>query len=172
MPPSVGKRGRRQRQKPRVISPSVLFHEPKLCLLINSYVFSQWTPLMYSAHYGFLETCRVLVASKADVAAWNRSRSPLRARNLPLTPCVAATAKLHSNAPSTTTQLVTQKLLHTFAASARRNDAAPPTVSAPCFLLASSPPPAAIRSGCGRWVLARALQLQRAAQGVKCGGLN
>jgi hypothetical protein len=52
--------------------------------------------------------------------------------------------------PSHTTRLT---LLHTFAVSARRNDAAP-TVNALCFLLASPPPPpAAMRSGCGRWVL-------------------
>jgi hypothetical protein len=78
---------------------------------------------MHSAANGHLETCRVLVASKADVAARSRCRSPWRARNLPLTPCVAATAKLHSNTSSTGTR---PTLLHTFAASARRNDAAPP----------------------------------------------
>ncbi len=66
-----------------MISPSVLFHEPKLCLLIC--FFSDNTPLMYSAIFGHLETCRLLVASKADVAARSRCRSPWRARNLPLT---------------------------------------------------------------------------------------
>ena len=50
-----------------MISPSVLFHEPKLCLLIHLF-FSQVTPLILSAYNGFLEICRVLVASKADVA--------------------------------------------------------------------------------------------------------
>jgi ankyrin repeat protein len=84
MPLSVGKRSRRERQRRQVISPSVLFHEPKLCLLIH-FVFSQNTPLMLSAACGFLELCRVLVASKADVAARNGCRSPWRARNLPLT---------------------------------------------------------------------------------------
>jgi hypothetical protein len=34
MSPSVGERSRRERQKQDVIPPSVLFHEPKLCLLI------------------------------------------------------------------------------------------------------------------------------------------
>jgi ankyrin repeat protein len=105
-----------------VISPSVLFHEPKLCLLIHLF-FSQRTPLILSAYYGFVEICRLLVASKADVAARLRCRSPWRARNLPLTPCVAAPAKLHSNTPSNKTR---PTLLHTFAVSARRNDAAPP----------------------------------------------
>ena len=105
-----------------MISPSELFYEPKLCLLIYLF-FSQNTPLMNSACGGFVETCRVLVASKADVAARDRCRSPWRARNLPLTPCVAATAGLHSDGPSTGT---VPTLLHTFAVSARRNDAAPP----------------------------------------------
>ena len=78
---------------------------------------------MNSAANGFVEICRLLVASKADVAARRRCRSPWRARNLPLTPCVAATATLHSKLPSSTTR---PTLLHTFAVSARRNDAAPP----------------------------------------------
>jgi hypothetical protein len=69
---------------------------------------------------GFVETCRLLVASKADVAARGGCGSPWRARNLPLTPCVAATASLHSNAPPSATM---PTLLHTFAVSARRNDA-------------------------------------------------
>ena len=105
-----------------MISPSELFYEPKLCLLIYLF-FSQMTPLMYSAYSGHAEICRVLVASKADVAARGRCRSPWIARNLPLTPCVAGKAKLHSNTPSNTTM---PTLLHTFAVSARRNDAAPP----------------------------------------------
>ena len=123
MPPSVGKRfSRRERQKQQVISPSVSFYEPKLCLLIYLF-FSQVTPLIWSAYFGHAEICRVLVASKADVAARARCRSPWRARNLPLTPCVAAMARLHSNGPSTATR---PTLLHTFAVSAPRNDAAPP----------------------------------------------
>jgi hypothetical protein len=122
MSPSVGKRSRRERQKRQVIPPLVLLHEPKLCLLIY-FFFSQRTPLILSAYFGVKETCRVLVASKADVAARDWCRSPWRARNLTLTPCVAATAKLHSKSPSTTTR---PTLLHTFAVSAPRNDAAPP----------------------------------------------
>ena len=105
-----------------MISPSELFYEPKLCLLIDLF-FSQNTPLIISAIDGRAETCRVLVASKADVAARGRCRSPWRARNLPLTPCVAAAAILHSKKPSTST---TPTLLHTCAVSAPRNDAAPP----------------------------------------------
>jgi hypothetical protein len=99
-----------------------VFHEPKLCLLIHLF-FSRNTPLMYSAAGGSVETCRVLVASKADVAAREWYRSPWRARNLPLTPCVAAAAELHSDTPSTSTR---PTLLHTLTVSARRNDAAPP----------------------------------------------
>jgi ankyrin repeat protein len=52
----------------------VLFHEPKLCLLIHLF-FSQKTPLMASASWGFVETCRLLVASKADVAVRQRCRT-------------------------------------------------------------------------------------------------
>ena len=62
----------------------MLFHEAKLFLLIYLF-FSQDTPLILSASEGHAEACRVLVASKADVAARNRCRSPWRARNLPLT---------------------------------------------------------------------------------------
>ncbi len=75
-----------------MISPSVFFHEPKLFLLTYMF-FSQKNPLIYTLLTGHLEICHVLVASKADVAARHRCRSPWRARNLPLTPCVAAAAK-------------------------------------------------------------------------------
>jgi len=78
------------------------------------------TPLHRSATQGELEVCRLLVASKADIAARNRCRSPLRACHGLLTPVAAATAKLHSDAPSTVTR---PTLLHIFAVSARRNDA-------------------------------------------------
>ncbi len=123
MPPSVGKRSRRERQKHPVIPPSVLFHETKLCLLIYLFIISQDTPLHYSAWMGHVEICRVLVASKGDVAAQQRCRSPWCARNLPLTSCVAGTATLHSKSPSKGTMSM---LLRIFAVSALRNVAAPP----------------------------------------------
>jgi hypothetical protein len=87
-----------------VISPHRYFHEPKLCflMLIPLLVFrNDWTPLHDCAdyQYGKLEVRRLLVASKADVAARNRCRSPSRARpGLPTR--VADMAKLHSNSPS------------------------------------------------------------------------
>ncbi len=121
VPPSVGKRSRRERQRQRVISPSVLFHEPKLCLLIRLF-FSQQTPLMACAYNGNVETCRLLVASKADVAAKHRCRSPWRARNLPLTPCVAAATTLPPFAPGKT---AIPTLLHTLTVSARRDEPRP-----------------------------------------------
>ena len=94
---------------------------PKLGLrnLILLLFFSQITPLHGSAREGHLEVCRFLAESKADIAARDRCRSPLRACHGLLTP-VAATAKLHSNTPSTRTRTT---LLHIFAVSARRNDA-------------------------------------------------
>ena len=68
MSPSVGKRSRRERQKQIVISPSVLFHEAKLCLLIYLF-FSQDTPLNASAYNGHAEICRLLLENFADVNA-------------------------------------------------------------------------------------------------------
>jgi ankyrin repeat protein len=53
-----------------VISPSVLFHEPKLCLLIHLF-FSQDTPLHYSALNGHTDVCRLLLENAADVNARN-----------------------------------------------------------------------------------------------------
>ena len=66
MSPSVGKLRRRERQRQQVISPSVLFHEPKPCLLIYLF-FRQQTPLILSAAKGHAETCRLLLESFADV---------------------------------------------------------------------------------------------------------
>jgi hypothetical protein len=83
---------------------------------------SQRTPLNTSARYGRLEVCHLLVESKADVAARDRCFSPPPSHHLSLTICLAAMAKLHSNGPSTKTKTT---LLHTCAASARRNDALP-----------------------------------------------
>ena len=105
-----------------MITPYCYFHEPKLCflMLILLLVFrDDYTPLHWSAMSGSLEACRLLVASKADIAARNRCRSPLRACHGLLTP-VAATAQLHSESPSTVTR---PTLLHICAVSARRNDA-------------------------------------------------
>jgi ankyrin repeat protein len=53
-----------------VISPSVLFHEPKLCLLIHLF-FSERTPLHWSAQYGHTDVCRLLLENAADVNARN-----------------------------------------------------------------------------------------------------
>jgi hypothetical protein len=105
-----------------VITPYCYFHEPKLCFLMLIFLLvfrGDDTPLHRSAAHGELEVCRLLVASKADIAARNRCRSPLRARHGLFTP-VAATAKLHSKKPSTLTR---PTLLHICAVSARRNDA-------------------------------------------------
>jgi ankyrin repeat protein len=51
-----------------VISPSVLFHEPKLCFLIHLF-FSQQTPLIFSAEMGHANVCRLLLENAADVNA-------------------------------------------------------------------------------------------------------
>ncbi len=100
------------------------FYEAKLCLrkLILLLFFSQWTPLHHSAFYDRLEICRLLVESKADVAARDWCFSPPPSHHLSFTICLAAVAALHSNWPSATTD---STLLHTCAASARRNDAPP-----------------------------------------------
>jgi hypothetical protein len=90
--------------------------------LIHLIFFSQATPLHISAIEGHLEICRLLVESKADVAAITGCFSPPPSHHLSLTICLAAVAKLHSNAPSATTKTA---LLHTCAASARRNEAPP-----------------------------------------------
>ena len=100
------------------------FYEVNLCLrkLILFLFFRHQTPLHDSAYFGHLEVARLLVESKADVAARDRCFSPPPSHHLSLTICLAAMAKLHSNLPSTTTK---PTLLHTCAASARRNDALP-----------------------------------------------
>jgi hypothetical protein len=100
----------------------------------------QRTPLHWSARNGHLEITRLLVESKADVAARDRCFSPPPSHHLSLTICLAAdfavaVAKLHSNAPSLTA--TTPTLLHTCAASARPNDA-PPALPL-CLLHASAP---------------------------------
>ena len=49
---------------------TLVFHEPKFCLLIDLF-FSQlqWTPLMYSATKGHTDVCRLLLENAADVNA-------------------------------------------------------------------------------------------------------
>ena len=86
-----------------------------------------WTPLNYSARNGHLEVSRLLVESKADVAARDRCFSHPPSHRLSLTICLAAMAKLHSNGPSTATK---PTLLHTCAASALLNDVAPRAAAA------------------------------------------
>jgi hypothetical protein len=115
------------------------FHETKLCflmlILFVVFRYCDETPLHCSAYEGKLEVCRLLVESKAYVAARSRCRSPSRARHDLLTR-VTGTAKLLSKAPSTGTRLT---LPHIFAVSARRNDAlAAP--HPPCDQLAYSKP--------------------------------
>ena len=97
------------------------FYEAKLFLrkFILLLSFSERTPLHYSAMYGHLEVTRLLVESKADVAA-RRCFSPPPSHHLSLTICLAALAKLHSSGPSFATE---PTLLHTCAASARMRDA-------------------------------------------------
>jgi hypothetical protein len=65
---------------------------------------------------GRLEITRLLVESKADVAARDWCFSPPPSRHLSITIRLAAVGELHSKSPSPT-------LLHTCAASALLNDA-------------------------------------------------
>ncbi len=96
------------------------FYEAKLCLrkFILLLFIRRCTALHYSAQGGF-EVCRLLVESKADVAA-TRCFSPPPSLHLSLTICLAALAELYSNGPPSTTKTM---LLHTCAASVRLNDA-------------------------------------------------
>ena len=108
-------------------------HAPCFCLrkFILLPFFSQFTSLHRSAFNGHIEVCRLLVESKADVAARTKCFSPPPSHHLSLTICLAAKAILHSNWPSTelnTPRLPT--LLRTCAASARRYDA--PTCKRGC----------------------------------------
>ena len=98
------------------------FYEANLCLrkFILLLSFSLCTPLHLTAFNGHLEICRLLVKSKADVAAKDRCFSPPFSRHLSLTIYLAAVVGLHSNVRSTATKPTS---LHTCAASARRNDA-------------------------------------------------
>ncbi len=96
----------------------LLFDVAKLCLrkFILLIFFSEFTPLHYSAGYDHLEVTRLLVESKADVAARSRCFSPPPSHHLSLTICLAAMAALHSSGPSSKTK---PTLLRTCAASAR-----------------------------------------------------
>jgi hypothetical protein len=112
-------------------------YEAKLYLrkLIILLFFSDWTPLHLCAVYeDNLKICRFLVESKADVAARDWCFSPPPSRHLPLTICLAASATMHSNWPSNSTD---PTWLHTCAASARRNDALTRLLRACCRLIKS-----------------------------------
>jgi hypothetical protein len=101
----------------------IVLYEAKLCLrkFIRLLFFSERTPLHWSACNGQLEVCRLLVESKAHVAARDWCFSPPPSHHFSLTICLAAlVAKLHLHTPSTTKR---STLLHTCAASARRSDA-------------------------------------------------
>ena len=106
------------------------FYEAKLCLrkLIRLLFFSQSTPLHLSAYHGHLEFTRLLVESKADVAARDWCFSPPPSHHLSLTICLAATVELHSDGPKETTWL------HTCAASERLK--CPPALRPRCPLSA------------------------------------
>ncbi len=112
----------------------------KIILLLS---FSENTPLHWSAMQGQLEMCRLLVESKADVAARARCFSPPPSHHLSLTICLAALAQLHSDTPSTATK---PTLLHTCAASARLNDA-PPRAAAAAIKAVLVRVAAAVRGG-------------------------
>ena len=115
------------------------FYEAKLCLrkFILLLSFSQETPLHLSASWGQLEVTRLLVESKADVAARTRCFSPPPSHHLSLTICLAAMEKLHSNMSSTPSTKPTflntcanlgrakPPLLYTCATSALPNDVPP-----------------------------------------------
>ena len=106
----------------------LFFMQRRFETLIILLFFSHETPLFLSASRGRLDVTRLLVESKADVAARDRCFSPPPSHHLSLTICLAAVATLHSNTPSNSTK---PRLLHTCAASARRNDAHPPRCRCP-----------------------------------------
>ena len=109
------------------------FYEAKLFLrkFILLLSFSEYTPLHLAALYCHLEVTRLLVESKADVAARDMCSSPPPSHHLSLTICLTAMAELHSNMrpPSPTKP----RSLHTCAASVRRNDAHPPALPLPQY---------------------------------------
>jgi hypothetical protein len=114
------------------------FFEAKLCLrnLILLLFFSQTTPLHWSAREGHLEISRLLVESKANVAAMSMCFSPPPpSHHRSLTIRLAALTKLHSNWPSTTTKPTS---LHTSAVLARCNDVPPRPIVNTRFLLVAS----------------------------------
>jgi hypothetical protein len=102
-----------------------------LCKLILLVFFRKKTLLHWSAGEGLLEVSCLLVRMKAQVAARDWCFSPPPSHRLSLTICLAAMAKLHSNAPSITNY--SQKTwLHSCAASTRGNDAPPPRCCPAC----------------------------------------
>ena len=120
------------------------FYEVKLFslkLILLLFFFSRNTPLHFAAPCGHLDVCRLLVESKADVAAKNvahppvygliRCFSPPPSHHVSLTICLAAVIALHLVRPSTTTKPTS---LHTCAASARLSNS--------CMQLQRAPYPA------------------------------
>ncbi len=95
--------------------------------LIILLFFSHETPLFLSACRGYLEVTRLLVESKADVAARNRCFSPPPSHHLSLTIRLVAMVSLHCCVPATA---IKPTLLHTCAASALLNDAPPRAAAA------------------------------------------
>ena len=100
-----------------MITLSLSPRESQICLrlLILLPLISQQTPLHLSARERQLDTCRLLVESKADIAANDRCSNTSRALPLPLTPRAAAVDARRSELPATT-------WLHIFAALALRNE--------------------------------------------------
>ena len=107
----------------------IIFKKQNSVSLLTLFCPSGDQPLHESARLGHLEICRLLVEARADVQAKNRCCSPRRFRRLPLTLCVLAAAKLHSNMPSTAASPTLPRIC---AALAPANDA----------LLRPAPPPA------------------------------
>ena len=93
-----------------------LFSSFSCCKLILFLFFSHSTPLHLSASGDHLEITRLLVESKADVAARNKCFSPPPSHHLSLTVCLAAMNTLHSKSPTTAAK---RRWKHTCAASAR-----------------------------------------------------
>jgi hypothetical protein len=99
---------------------------------------TQWITTSHIGGDDQLEVSRLLVESRADVAARTRCFSPPPSHHLSLTICLAAKAKLHSHWPSNNTHTVNKAwnrknkakertiFFYTCAASAPRNDALTP----------------------------------------------
>ena len=107
---------------------SLFFMQRRFETLIILLFFSHETPLFLSASRGRLDVTRLLVESKADVAARDRCFCPPPCHHVSLTICLVAMVSLHCCVPATALK---PTLLHTCAASARRNDAPPRAAAAP-----------------------------------------